>query len=113
MEINIPNFLLYFLLCLSGWLSGIPKEKLKGETVTVGWTIFFAVVIPFAFIPGVGADWGKLCFALVVVGAATRYRFDKKAAAVWVWALPFKILMGGALAFIILYKTQVLCFRGG
>jgi hypothetical protein len=105
-----PTFFQYVSRCLTGWLFADRESKLIGEIVTVGWTIFFAILIPFAFLPAVGTDWGKLCLALVVISAVTRYRLDKKHSAKWIWSVPFKILMGASVAYIVLYDTRVLCF---
>jgi hypothetical protein len=106
---STPTFLAYTTQCISGWLFPTSVSKLRGEVVTVSWTIVSAVLVPFAFLPSAAESSGKLTFALVVIGVVTRYRFDKKPSAVWVWSLPFKILLASSVAFIALYNTRLLC----
>lgn len=108
---DVPSLFGYIMSCLKGWLCPDNNQStLTGEIVTVGWTVFFLILLPFSFFLPTSEQWVKLGFALVVILATTLYRLDKGWGGKWIQSIPFKIFMGAALAYIVLYTTRVLCF---
>jgi hypothetical protein len=74
---TMPSASQYLVLCWRGWYRPKLHNKLKGEIVTLGWTGFYLLWIPFAFLPESETDFGKLFSSAVIVATALAYRTDK------------------------------------
>jgi hypothetical protein len=105
-----PNGLKYLAKCLADWIQPGRHLKLRSEVVTVGWTAFYLILLPFSFIPAVETDWGKIGFAITIVVANHIYRYDKRNQGTWICSTPFKLVMAGMIAYLVLYYTNILCF---
>jgi hypothetical protein len=104
-----PNGFVYLARCLAEWLLPGKHSALQSEAVTAGWTIFFAILIPYAFFPTATSEVGKCGFAGILMMANLIYRYDKISRGAWICSIPFKLLMGAMVAYLILYHTKVLC----
>ena len=108
-DTGAPNMLKYLALCFSEWFNPEGYPRLINETVTLGWAVFFLILLPFTFLPFLRNDCGKIAFALVFVVSNQIYRHDKGSKGSWICSTPFKLFMAGAVGYLILYQTRVLC----
>jgi hypothetical protein len=105
-----PNGLVYLARCLAECIIPGRYESLRSEAVTAGWTVFFAILVPYALFPAAISDTGKFFFAGVLILANSIYRYDKVSRGAWICSVPFKLLMAAMIGYLVLYHTKVLCF---
>ena len=104
-----PSGPAYVGRCFAEWLQPGRYAALRSEAVTVGWAVFFVILIPYTLFPIAASDGGKIGFAIALVFANTIYRYDKVTQGTWICSVPFKLLMAAMVAYLVLYHTRVLC----
>ncbi len=107
-----PGLLVYLGRCILGWLNRAADEKLMGEIVTFGWTVFYILLVPVAFAPLINTHTGRILFAVFLIGVALMYRSDKHTRGLLIRSIPCKLLMVGMLGWTILFYTDVLGWIG-
>jgi hypothetical protein len=107
-EVLAPGPLKYLRRCIVGWLRPTTGGKLMGEIVTFGWTLFYLLLIPVAFVSLINTPWGRIVFAVCLFCFALTYRSDKHTRGFVICSIPCKVLMVGMLGWAILFWTDVL-----